>query len=399
MSEDEPKHVLPSKSAEAVAPPTPDETPEPVVVRTPVDINSLALTVIAVLAVILVLQYAQAVLIPIVLGVLISYGLAPLVASLQRLHIHRAIGAALAVGVFVGTLGLGAYALTDDVMAVVGSIPEATQRIREHLRVFRRAPGDALQKMQDAATEIDKAAQEAAAPVKGDPPQTRGVQKVQVMEPAFKASDYLWYGGIGLVGFAGQVVLVLFLVYFSLVTGDLYKRKLVKIAGPTLSSKKATLQILNDISEQIATFIRVQILTSVIVAVATAFALWWFGLQQYIVWGLLAGLFNSIPYLGPVIVTAALGVVAFLEFNDPLITTYICAVTFTITSLEGFLLTPMLMGRAAQMNPVAIFVGLLFWSWIWGLWGTVLAVPMLMIMKAFCDHLEDLQPIGELLGE
>src|SRR4029453_11073529 len=113
---------------------------------------------------------------------------------------------------------------------------------------------------------------------------------------------------------------------FALMTGDLFKRKLVKIAGPTLSNKKATVQILNDISEQIATFIRVQIVTSLIVAVATGVALWGFGLQQYIVWGLLAGLFNSIPYLGPVIVTAALGVVAFLEFNDPLITTYICAV-------------------------------------------------------------------------
>ena len=291
------------------------------------------------------------------------------------------------------------YSLTDDAMAIVSSIPEATQRIREHLRVFRRAPGDALEKMQQAATEIDKAAQEAAAPVKPEPPQPRGVQQVEVMEPTFKASDYLWYGGLGLVGFAGQFVLVLFLVYFSLVTGDLFKRKLVKIAGPTLSNKKATVQILNDISEQIATFMRVQILTSLIVAVATGFALWWFGLQQYIVWGLLAGLFNSIPYLGPVIVTAALGIVSLLEFNDPLKATYICAVTFAITSLEGFLLTPMLMGRAAQMNPVAIFVGLLFWSWIWGIWGTVLAVPMLMIMKAFCDHIEDLQPIGELLGE
>ncbi len=284
-------------------------------------------------------------------------------------------------------------------MAIVGSIPEATLKIRERLRVFRRAPGDALEKVQQAATEIDKAAEEAAAPVKPQASQPRGVQQVQVMEPTFKASNYLWYGGLGLVGFAGQFVLVLFLVYFSLVTGDLFKRKLVKIAGPTLSNKKATLEILNDISEQIATFIRVQILTSLVVAVATAVALWAFGLEQFLVWGLLAGLFNSIPYLGPVIVTGALGFVALLEFNDPVKTAYLCAVTFAITSLEGFLLTPWLMGRAAQMNPVAIFVGLLFWSWVWGIWGTVLAVPMLMILKAICDHLEDLQPVGELLGE
>jgi len=399
MNEEEPRRVPPSNPAEVEASSRTGDAPETVIRTTAAEAGNVALPVIAVLAVILVLQYAQVVLIPIVLGVLISYGLAPLVAALQRLHVPRVLGAAAAIAVFVGTLGLGVYSLTDDAMAIVSSIPKATQRIREQLRVFRRAPGDALEKMQQAATEIDKAAHEASAPVKPETPQSRGVQQVQVMEPSFKASDYLWYGGLGLVGFVGQFVLVLFLVYFSLVTGDLFKRKLVKIAGPTLTNKKATLEILNDISEQIATFIRVQILTSVIVATATGFALWWFGLEQYIVWGLLAGLFNSIPYLGPVIVTAALGVVALLEFNDPLKTMYVCGVTFAITSLEGFLLTPVLMGRAAQMNPVAIFVGLLFWSWVWGIWGTVLAVPMLMILKAFCDHIDRLQPIGELLGE
>jgi predicted PurR-regulated permease PerM len=276
--------------------------------------------------------------------------------------------------------------------------------MREHLRTRRQAPG-ALEKVQQAATEIDKAAQEATAPSKADrtiaerAKEMTGIQKVEVVDPPFRASEYLWSGGVGLLGFAAQFVLVLFLVYFFLVTGDLYKRKVVKIAGPTLSHKKITVQILDDINLQIASFMRVQVFTSFIVAVATGVALWWFGVDQYIVWGLLAGIFNSIPYLGPILVTGALGVVAFLQFDDPLKTAYVCAVTFAITSLEGFLLTPMLMGRAAQMNPVAIFVGLLFWSWIWGLWGTVLAVPMLMMLKAVCDHVEDLQPVGELLGE
>jgi predicted PurR-regulated permease PerM len=192
---------------------------------------------------------------------------------------------------------------------------------------------------------------------------------------------------------------VLFLVYFFLVTGDLYKRKVVKLAGPTLSEKKITVQILDDISLQIASFMRVQVFTSAIVAVATALALWAFGVEQFVIWGLLAGIFNSIPYLGPVLVTGGLGIVTFMQFDDLLKTTYVCGVTLAITSLEGFLLTPMLMSRAAQMNPVAIFTGLLFWSWVWGIWGTVLAVPMLMMLKAICDHVEDLQPIGELLGE
>jgi predicted PurR-regulated permease PerM len=113
----------------------------------------------------------------------------------------------------------------------------------------------------------------------------------------------------------------------------------------------------------------------------------------------MAGIFNSIPYLGPVIVTGGLGVVAFMQFDSIPKTVTICAVAFVITSLEGFLLTPALMSRAARINSAAIFTGLLFWSWIWGVWGTILAVPMLMMLKAVCDHIEDLQPIGELLGE
>jgi len=224
-------------------------------------------------------------------------------------------------------------------------------------------------------------------------------QQVQIVTPAFSLTGYLWSGSMTLLGFTGQFVLVAFLVYFFLVTGDLYKRKLVKIAGPTLRQKKLTLQILDEINRQIESFMRVQVVTSVLVAVATSLALWWLGLEQYVVWGLLAGIFNSIPYLGPVIVTGGLGLVAFLQFDSVPKTLMICGAAFLITSLEGFLLTPALLSRASRINSAAIFAGLLLWSWIWGVWGTVLAVPMLMMIKAVCDHIDDLQPIGELLGE
>jgi predicted PurR-regulated permease PerM len=403
MTDQPPNHVLPSKkaaAAEVVVTTEPSAEAAPVV-----DVRNLALTVVAVLAVILVLQYAQSVLIPIVIGILISYGLAPFVTGLHRLRIPRAIGAAIAVTTLLGALGLGAYTLSDQAMSIVGDIPQAAQRIRERVRAHRQNPQGAIERVQQAAQEIDKAAQEAAAPTPAEKRTARrvqeatGVQRVEIVDPPFRATDYLWSGSQTLVGFATQLVLVLFLVYFFLVTGDLYKRKVVKIAGPTLTKKKVTVQILDDINQQIESFMRVQVFTSFVVAVATGIALWWFGVDHPIIWGLLAGIFNSIPYLGPLVVTGGLGVVTFMQFDDVMKTTWVCAVAFGITSLEGFLLTPMLMSRAAQMNPVAIFVGLLFWSWVWGIWGTVLAVPMLMMLKAVCDHVEDLQPIGELLGE
>ena len=357
--------------------------------------RTTAVAAIAVVAVIWLLHFAQTVLIPITLGILISYALSPLVSTLVRWHIPRVIAAALTVGLLVGVLGVGIYTTSDDVMQIVASVPEAAQRIRERVRAQRRAREGALQQVQSAAKEIERAAQEAAQP----PTAPAGVQKVQVVEPAFNASDYLWMGGVGLMGFLGQFTVILFLVYFLLVTGDLYKRKVVAIAGRDPQQKHAMLRMLTDIHEQIDSFIRVQVFTSFIVGIVTMAALWAFGVRQYVVWGILAGLFNSIPYLGPLMVTAGLGVVAFLQFNDLMRTAWVCGTSFAITSLEGYLLHPALMSRAAQMNPVAIFVGLLFWSWVWGVWGTILAVPMLMMLKAVCDHVDGLQPIGELLGE
>jgi predicted PurR-regulated permease PerM len=375
------------------------ETPEtqPVLIRMPVDIRSLSLTVIAGIAFILFLQYSASVLIPVVLGVLISYALSPLVSTLVKYHVPRAVAAALALLLLLGGIGVGVYTLSGEAMAIVANVPEAAKRLRQRVVAHQRENDALLSQVQKAATEIEKTAAVATKPAE-DTSATRA-QRVEVVQPAFRASDYLWIGGVGLFGFLGQSALIVFLVYFLLLTGDLYKRKLVKIAGPTLSKRRVTVQILDEINQQIEGYLRVQILTSTVVGIATGIALWWFGVENFAMWALLAGLFNSIPYLGPVIVTFGLGVVSFMQFDDLLKSAYVCGAAFTITSLEGFLLTPALMSRAAQMNPVAIFVGLLFWSWVWGVWGTVLAVPLLMAAKAICDRVEDLQPLGELLGE
>ena len=364
-------------------------------IQMPVDVRNLALTVLAVLAVVLVLQLMQSVLIPIVLGILISYALSPIVKGFARIYIPRVLGAFLAVVLLVAAIGFGVWTFSDDAMEVVRDIPTTAQRVGAMMRAQKsKASDSALQQVQEAAKQIDKTVVESSQ----ETPTARGVQKVEIVEPGFRATDYLWMGGAGLLGLGGQFAVILFLVFFLLVTDDLYKRKLVKIAGPTLTKKKVTVQILDEINRQIENFIKVQVLTSAIVGAATAAALWWFGVEHYVIWGLMAGIFNSVPYLGPIFVSASLGVVAFMQFGDLGRAASVAATAMLITSLEGFLLTPALMSRAAQMNPVAIFVGLLFWSWVWGVWGTILAVPMLMMLKAVCDHIEDLQPVGELLG-
>ena len=373
--------------------------PPPTVVEVPARARNIALITLATLAVVAALDYAQSILIPVVLGIVIAYALDPLVAGLRRIRIPRSVGAGIVLLALVGGVGVSVYAMAGQTMQIVAQVPQAAQRVRDRLRSNHSQRNGAIQQVQRAATELQQTAEVASQQAEPKAPDSKDVQKVQVVQPAFDAGNYLYWGSMGLVGGIGQTAVILFLVYFFLASGDMYKRKIVKIAGPHLWQKKLTVQILDDINSQIESFMRVQVLTSALVGGATMAVLWYLGLHQWVVWGLAAGIFNSIPYLGPVIVTGGLGTVAFLQFDNVPRTLVVCGAAFLITSLEGFLLTPALMGRAARMNPVAVFVGLLFWSWIWGVWGAVLAVPMLMMLKAVCDHIEDLQPIGELLGE
>lgn len=368
---------------------TPDQQPQ-----SALTVQNTALTLLAVVAAVLVLQYAQAMIIPIVLGVLISYALEPMVAGLTRLRLPRPIAAAIVIITVTSGTGLLLYSLRAQATDIVQQLPDAARRLRRIVESGKPATPTAIEQMQKAANELEKAATPAPTP----PPRS-GVQRVQVESAPININEYVMYGSLGLVAAAGQLVLILFLVYFLLATGDLYRRKIVKIAGPSLTKKKVTLEILREIDLQIERFLTVQLFTSTLVALVTWVAFKALGVQQAAVWGLMAGVFNSIPYFGPVLVSGGTAVIAFLQFGTIEMALLVSGVAMLITSIEGFFITPMLMSRAARMNAVAVFVGLLFWGWVWNVWGMLLAVPMLMVIKTVCDHVDDLKNVGELLGE
>jgi predicted PurR-regulated permease PerM len=363
---------------------------------TPVDVSgrNIALVIVAGAAAMYVLWWAQEVFIPIVLSVLISYALEPPVLWLMRIRLPRIVASAVIVTLLTGVVGYGLYALYGEGAAIVATLPEAAQKFREVLRRSDTKSG-AIQRVQQAAAEIEKTAKEAT----GETPPPRGVQRVEIVQPAFNMRDYLTWGSASLMAFAGQAVLVVFFVFFLLAAGDLFKRKLVKVVGRSLEKKKITVQILDEIDTQIELFLFVRVITSTVVGVATWLAFRFVGLEQAGFWGMCAGIFNSIPYFGPVIVAGATALVGFLQFGTIGMALYVSGMSLVITSLEGWLLTPWLTSRTARTNEVAIFVGLIFWSFVWGIWGTLLAVPMLVVVKACCDRIEDLKPIGELLGE
>ena len=376
---------------------TPQEAAEPFAEEhRAVDARGMALTVLAVAAAIMLARYMQEVLIPFVLAGLVFYALDPIVDWLQRFRVPRAIGAGLALLLVVAGAGATAYSFEDEALEVIEELPAAARKMRAAWAANRQTakPG-ALEKVQEAALELEKTAAAAAS----DTPPPPGVNRVQVEQPLFRASEYLRWGSIGMITFLGQTALVLLLTYFLLVNDELLKRKLVESIGPTLTRKKVTVQILNDIGSQIERFLLVQIFASAIVAIATGFALSWFGLRHAWIWGLAAGIFNVVPYFGPLVVSAGLGIVGYVQFGAAAEALGVAGLAFIITTVEGYWLTPYLTGRVAQINRVAIFAGLLFWTWLWGMPGMLLAVPMLMATKAVCDRIEGLQPIGKMLGD
>jgi predicted PurR-regulated permease PerM len=374
---------------------TPGDEPPPLRLHVPIDVRSVSLAVLATVACVFMLHEMDAVLIPIVLAALIFYALAPIVEFLVRWRLPRVVAATLVMVALVGGLAGTAWGLSDEAQIVFQNMPASAEKLRVAVRGLRRQNNDSIAQVQKAANALEQTASEAIGPVVTP----RGVMRVQIEQPAFRFTDFLMSGSRNAFVLIGQVATVLFLAFFMLLSSSRLKVIAVEVAGPTLSKKKVTVQILDEITRQVQHFLVILLSTGAIVGVATALAMWWMGLDYPVLWGVVAGVLNSVPYFGPVAVGAGLGTVAFIQFGTLLKATMVAGVAVLITSLEGFLLTPVWQGRAARMNSVAVFVGLLFWSWMWGPIGLLLAVPLTTVVKVVCDHVEQLQPIGRLLGE
>jgi predicted PurR-regulated permease PerM len=271
----------------------------------------------------------------------------------------------------------------------VNRLPVLTEKLREALRDGRGT----MQPVQQAADDINEAAGQTS------PRPPRGVTRVQVEEPTTRVSDLIWLGTMGAIQFVVQATIVLFLVYYLLATGDRYKAKILTLAGPSMSRRHVTTEILHRITEQIERFLIARVIITLIVSVASVASFLALGLNQAIIWGILTGLLNNIPYAGPSVAVVAVSLAAMVQFGTLEMVLAAGTVTMIISVIEGFVLTPWMMGRAGRMNTAAVFVSLMFWGWIWGSWGLLLAVPIMMTIKAVCDHIEAFTPVSELLSE
>ncbi len=369
---------------------------EPVLLHMPVSIRSLSLVLLTIFAGLFVLRWAQAVFIPLMLGLTFSYALSPLVNWLESRRVPRWLGAALLLIAIFSAMGTAAYSLSDETVRLVESLPAAAQKFRQTIKARRDNSESTLETVQKAAAQIEQATQDGAPPLA--PGNSRGAMRVVIEPTRFNIKDYLWSGTLGLATLVGQVTVVVFLTYFLMVSGDTFRRKLIKLTGPGLAKKKITLQALDEITVQIQRYLQVQLFTSALVGLLAGVALRIIGLENAAVWAIAAGVFNLVPYVGSLVTAAASGLVGLLQFGSLNMAFVVAGASLFIHTIVGNLVTPWLTSRASRMNPVAVFVGLLAWGWLWGVWGLLLGVPVLMIVKSVCDRVDDLKPVGEFLG-
>ena len=389
--------VMPEAAAAADRPPA-DATTTNIVptVRAPVDARGVALTILATVAVVGALDLAQSFFVSLLLGILIAYTLNPLVAYLERVRLPRVIGTIVVMVGLVAALAGGGYSLRGQMQAIIEQLPVAARTLSSALARLRSVPGGNVQLMQSAAAEVEKATADAT----GAPAARRqAATHVVVDEPGFKLGNLLLVGSMGAVGFLGQAIMVLFLAFFLLLGGDTFKRKAVRLAGPSLSHRRITVTILDDINDSIQKYLFMLLVTNVLVGLLSWAALRAIGLDNAGAWAVASGLLHVIPYLGPGVTAVAAGMAAFMQFDSFAMALLVGGASLAIATLVGTFITTWMTGRIAHMNSAAVFVSLLFWGWLWGVWGLFLSIPIVVIVKVIAQHVEQLQPVAELLGE
>lgn len=354
--------------------------------------SSAALLVLTGLAVVATLYVGRTFFVPLLIGVLMSYALRPLVDGLGRLHVPRYAGAGLVLLALVGGLAWVTLSVRDDVVAMVEKLPQTASRLRQAVSTdSTRKPGT-LQKVQQAARELERAAAEVA----GARQTTHAVAEQGALTT--KLRDYVFAQSPVLVAFAAQALLVLLLAYFLLASGDFFRRNLVRVVGPSLSHKKITVRILEDIDAQVQRYLLTILACNLLVGLCTWLAFAAMGVDQAEVWGVAAGALHFIPYLGPAAIAVTSGIAGFMQFGTILDGLAVGGASLAIAAAIGFAVMTWLQAKVAHVNAAVLFIGLLFFGWLWGVWGLLLGAPLVAIAKVICEHIEALQPIGELLG-
>jgi len=370
------------------------DSPDPATAHIPSDSRGMTDIILATVATIFALYSAQKFFIPLFLGLILAVTLNPLVRFLERLKIPRVAGTTLVMAALLGGMVVATLSLRAQVEGILDQIPDATAKLSAALRDMA-SQGNTMARVQEAARELEKATDQAANGHTAQKPQTR----VVVQEQKSKLVNWLWTGSLGMFGLIGDTVMLLLLVVFLLLSGDTFKRKLMRISGPSLSKRKITAGILDDIDRSIQHYMLTLLVANIVLGLLTWIALRWIGLDNAGAWAVAAGILHFIPYLGPALTALATGMAAIMQFESFSMAVLVSVSSLAIATLVGVVLVTWMSGKMTKMNTTAVFVALLFWGWLWGVWGLLFAIPIMGMVKVFAERIEDLQPLAELLSE
>lgn len=350
------------------------------ILRRPFDVKSFALTGLFILAVFYTMYFMRAMLLPLVLALLLSYLLVPVVRVLAKIRIPPLIGAGIVLLGLIGMIGYGISRLSEPAAGWIEKAPYSLHQLKEKLLPLKKP----MEQVAQATGEIDKLT-EPESP-QATKPQTVVVKKSALAEVFSQGPE-----------FVASTVVMLILLYFLLAYDGVFLTKIIRIT-PRLGDKKKAVSIMREIETQISRYLLTITAINIGLGVAVGTTVHFLGLRNPIMWGVMVAILNFVPYLGALTGIICMTLGAVLSFDSLGHAMLIPAAYLLIATLEGNFITPMILGRSLTINPVIILIALAFWGWMWGISGMILAVPILVTFKIFCDHIEPMTPISEFMS-
>ena len=353
------------------------EAPERKDLPLPTDLKALMLVGIFTLMAFYALYLTGEIVVPIVIAFLLKLVLQPATETLVGWHVPRFLAALVMIVVLIAVLCSFGFALSGPAASWVSKTPQSFTRLETRLASFAAIGHD----LQRASHDVEKITEDAAGP-----------PAVAVKGPAL--STFLFSGTRALT--AGLLTIVV-LLFFLLVSGNSFLRRTVEIL-PTLTDKKQAVGIISEVQRTVSTYLGIVTMMNLAVGLLTGLAAYFCGLSDPILWASVAFLLNYVPFVGPLVCGAILTLAGLLSF-DPIWQALLPAAIYLATHVaEGEIVTPTLLARRLTLNPVLVIISLVFWYWMWGVAGALLAVPMMATLKIVCDRVQPLAAIGYFLG-
>jgi predicted PurR-regulated permease PerM len=353
------------------------ETPPAVTGRR--DLPGYALPALLALASLYTLYFARELLLPIVTAYFLKLVFAPAVRRLKLWRIPEPLGAAFVLGLALGTGAVAAYSLSGPANEWIARAPAILREARNELRALTRP----VENVSRAAEQVEQMT-DGNAPPRAETVTVRGPSLTSLL---FESTTY----------FVSTAVATLTLLYLFLAAGDLFLIKIITIL-PRLEDKVTAVELSRELERSISRYLATVTLINIALGIAVGLLMHWLGMPNPYLWGMVAGLFNFVPYVGALSTFAILTLAAYVTFDDAAKAMLVGGLFFAVNGIEGYLVTPSVLGQRMSMNPVAIFISLIVFGWAWGVYGLLLAVPILAGTKLLCERVQSLQPLGELIG-